>query len=212
MMSKSYYAILDVPHNATARQVRQRFLALARERHPDRFQGEDKEAAELEFQLVTEAFNTLSDAERRRQHDLELAQPVGTSDSDQAQVSKIYVQRAKEEAKKGNSQQAVEYLDRATREDDQNHQAWFHLARLLRERRRALPRARLAIAQACDLQPMDPRYLELAGDLFAQSGMQDKAEDYYQKALDWGGADPSIEEKLKSLGRGPRGSLFGRST
>ncbi len=210
-MSKSYYAILGVPQNATARQVKQRFLALARERHPDNFQGEDKDVAELEFQLVTEAFNALSDAERRRRHDLELAQPVGNSESDQGQVSRIYVQRAKEEAKKGNSQQALDYLERATQEDDRNHRAWFHLARLLREKPRALPRARLAIAQACDLRPMDPSYLELAGDLFAQSGMQDKAEGYYQKALDWGGADPDIEERLKSLRRGSRGGLFGRN-
>ena len=211
-MSKSYYAILGVPHNATARQVRQRFLALARERHPDKFQGEDKQVAELEFQLVTEAFNTLHDAERRRQHDMELAQPVGTSESDQAKVSRIYVQRATEETKKGNSQQAVEYLDRATREDDQNHQAWYHLAQLLRGRRRTLPRARLAITRACDLQPMDPNYLKLAGDLFAESGLPDKAEDYYQKALDWGGADPSVEERLKSLRQGHRRGLFGRNT
>lgn len=211
-MSKSYYAILGVPQNATERQVRQRFLALARERHPDNFQGEDKSAAETEFQLVTEAFNTLNDAVRRREHDLELAQPVGASESDQAQVSRIYVLRASEEASKGNSQQALEYLDRATQEDDKNHRAWYQLARLLQEKPRALPRARLAIARACELQPMDPRYLELGGDLFAQSGMQDKAEDYYQKALDWGGSNPSIEERLNSLGRGQRGGLFGRNT
>ena len=41
-MSKNYYAILGVPHNATARQVRQRFLTLAREWHPDKFQGDEK--------------------------------------------------------------------------------------------------------------------------------------------------------------------------
>ena len=100
-MGTNYYAILGVPHNATDRQVRQRFLALARERHPDKFQGPEKMAAETEFQLVTEAFNTLNDAERRRQHDLELAQPVGSSESDAAQVSRVYVQRALEEETKG---------------------------------------------------------------------------------------------------------------
>jgi curved DNA-binding protein CbpA len=210
-MGKNYYSILGVPQNATARQVRQRFLTVARERHPDKFQGEEKEAAEFEFQLVTEAFNTLSDIERRRQHDLELAQPTGSSDSDKAQVSKLYVLRAKEEVEKGNHQLAVQYLEVATKEDEQNHSAWFELAKVLLENRRALPRARLAITRACELQPIEPDYLRLAGDLFADSGMQDRAEDYYQRALDWGGSNATIEEKLKSLRRGTRG-LFGRNT
>lgn len=210
-MGTNYYAILGVPQNATERQVRQRFLTLARERHPDKFQGEEKEAAESEFQLVTEAFNTLSDAERRRQHDLELAQPVGQSESDAAQVSKVYILRAKQEEKKGNINQAVQYLDRATKEDEQDHKAWYELARVLLESRRTLPRARLAITRACELQPMDPKYLRLAGDLFAESGMTDEAETYYQKALDWGGSDAVIEERLKSLRRGSRG-LFGRNS
>lgn len=210
-MGVNYYSILGVPQNATARQVRQRFLSLARERHPDKFQGQEKQAAESEFQLITEAFNTLNDAERRRQHDIELAQPIGSSDSDQAQVAKLYVQRAKQEARKGNHQQAVQYLEMATQEDEENHRAWFELAKVLLENRRALPRARLAVTRACELQPMEPEYLKLAGDLFADSGMQEKAEDYYQKALDWGGTDASIEEKLKTLRRGSRG-LFGRNT
>lgn len=210
-MGKNYYSILGVPQNATDRQVRQRFLSLARHRHPDKFQGVEKEAAEVEFQLVTEAFNTLSDAERRRQHDLELAQPVGSSESDQAQVSRIYVQRAKQESKQGNHSLAVQYFERATREDADNHDAWYQLAKVLEAERRSLPRARQAALRACELQPIEPRYLELAGDLFAESGMADKAEDYYQKALDWGGANAEIEGRLKALRRGPRGGLFGRS-
>ena len=209
-MVTNYYAILGVPQNATDRQVRQRFLALARERHPDRFQGAEKLEAEGDFQLVTEAFNTLNDAERRRQHDLELAQPVGSSESDAAQVSRVYIQRAKEEEQKGNLRQAVAYLDRATKEDDQDHRAWYELARVLLDNRRTLPRARLAVARACELHPMEPKYLRLAGDLFAEGEMRDEAEEFYQKALDWGGSDAIIEERLKSLRRGSRG-LFGRN-
>ena len=210
-MGTNYYSILGVPQNATARQVRQRFLTLARERHPDKFHGVEKLAAEGEFQLVTEAFNTLNDAERRRQYDLEMAQPIGSSGSDAEQLSRVYVQRAKEELQQGEIQQAVKYFELATKEDENNHRAWYELARVLLENRRTLPRARLAAVRACELQPIDPSYLTLAGDLFAESGMRDEAEDYYQKALDWGGSDPLIEEKLKSISRSSRG-LFGRSS
>lgn len=211
-MSTNYYSVLGVPHNATERQVRQRFLDLARARHPDRFQGEAKQEAELEFQQVTEAFNTLNDAKRRRQHDLELAQPVGATDSDGEQVSRVYLQRAQQEAKDGNRQQALQYLELATQEEANRHLAWYRLAQALAEDRRTLPRARVAVSRACELQPMEPNYLELAGDLFAQSGMEQKAAAYYQQALDWGGADSGIEQRLEALGRGSSGGFFGRSS
>ncbi len=209
-MSSSHYAILGVPPNATARQIRQRFLALARERHPDRFTGPEKESAEIEFQLVTEAFNTLSDVERRRQHDLMLSQMANVPESDQRQVSRVYVQRAREELKNGNQAQALVNFERATKEDPTDADAWYELAKNLQEDRRSLPRARLAIAKACELEPMRPKYRVLAGDLFAASGQVAEAVESYQKALDWGGADPKIEERLKSLSKGERGGLFSR--
>ena len=38
-MSDNYYTILGLPQNATSKQIRERFLELARERHPDRYRG-----------------------------------------------------------------------------------------------------------------------------------------------------------------------------
>ena len=74
-MPRDFYAILALPRNASEEQIRQRFRELARERHPDRFQGEAKARAEGEFQEITQAFNVLFDPERRRGHDLELTRP-----------------------------------------------------------------------------------------------------------------------------------------
>ena len=58
-MSVNYYSKLGVSQNATTDQVRSRFLELAKKLHPDRFQGEEKEEAERNFQEITEAFNVL---------------------------------------------------------------------------------------------------------------------------------------------------------
>lgn len=209
-MSTSYYAILGVPRNATARQIRQRFLTLARERHPDRFHGDEKRAAEVEFQLVTEAFNTLSDTERRRQHDLELSQKAGSTESDENQVSRVYIQRARQELKKGNRVQALKYFEQATQEDPRNPDAWYQLAKGLQDDRRSLPRARMAIAKACELAPMEAKYQVMAGDVFAASGMGAEAEEAYTKALDWGGSNAKIEQKLADLRKQDRGRLFGK--
>ena len=59
-MAKNYYVILGVSRNATEHQIRLRFKLIARQRHPDRFRDEEKAAAEVEFQEITEAFNLLT--------------------------------------------------------------------------------------------------------------------------------------------------------
>ena len=64
---KDFYAVLEVSRQATPEEIRSRFRQLARERHPDRFQGEAKARAEQEFQLVTEAANVLLNPEKRRE-------------------------------------------------------------------------------------------------------------------------------------------------
>ena len=48
---KNYYAVLGLPQNSTKRQIRERFMQMARERHPDRFRGEAKEKAEVSRKL-----------------------------------------------------------------------------------------------------------------------------------------------------------------
>ena len=39
-MSTDFYGVLGVSRNATTEQIKDRFLQLTRERHPDRFHGE----------------------------------------------------------------------------------------------------------------------------------------------------------------------------
>ena len=58
-MGKDYYVILGAARNASKEQIRVRFRQLARERHPDRFQGVERQKAELDFQEITEAFNVI---------------------------------------------------------------------------------------------------------------------------------------------------------
>ena len=65
-MSVNYYTILGVPSNATTNQIRERFLQMAREQHPDRYIAAEKDDAEAQFQQVTQAYNVLADPDRRR--------------------------------------------------------------------------------------------------------------------------------------------------
>jgi DnaJ-class molecular chaperone len=198
---KDFYAVLGLGRNATSKEVRLRFLELARDRHPDRFQGAEKAKAETEFQQITEAFNVLSHAERRRQHDLELSRPqtstIGAQDP--KQLARIYAQRGASSFNAGRHPEAVEFFERATRLDPQNAAHWYSLAQAYLAYNRKLQKALNAIARACELDRINPKYLKLAGRLFAEGGMPRRAERYYRDALQWGSEDPEIAAALEQL-------------
>jgi curved DNA-binding protein CbpA len=200
-MAKDLYAVLSLPANATAQQIRDRFRELARERHPDRFQGEEKARAEIEFQAITEAFNILDDPERRRQHDLERSRLAARPPEGQ-ELLKVYLQRGIKAYKEKSFPEAAANFERATQADPKSAQAWHHLALALSQEVRWRQRATEAIARACQLQPMNAGYLKLAGKLFAAAGMTPQAEKYYNEALTWGGEDADVSRALADL-RGP---------
>lgn len=64
---RNYYDLLDLATDASFNQVKQAYRRLAREYHPDLNPG-NKEAEER-FKLLNEAYEILSDGDRRRQYD-----------------------------------------------------------------------------------------------------------------------------------------------
>ena len=204
-MSENYYTILGVPSNATTNQIRERFLQLAREQHPDRYTAEEKDEAEAQFQEVTQAYNLLVDPERRRHYDQELAQrSTRTETGVSGQAARVYLKRGVEAYKKKNYPQAVEYFEHATQDSPEDAQAWYYLARALNHRTAWLSRALAAAAKACDLDSMNATYLKLAGELSSQAGMTSRAERYLQNALTFGGDDPDVQLALDQVRRNKR--------
>ena len=211
-MPKDFYAVLALPRNATEDQIRQRFREMARVRHPDRFQGAEKEAAEREFQEVTQAFNVLSDPERRRQHDLELTRPG--NDADPRQIARAYLQRGIKAYKEKNFLEAADNFDRATKADHNSAQAWHHLAMTCAQQANWLPRAVAAITRASELEPMNPTYHKQAGRICALAGQADRALHHYRLAIEWGDDDPAVRRALEELEKPsspPKRGLFGKA-
>jgi curved DNA-binding protein CbpA len=210
-MGRDFYATLGLPRNATEEQVRQRFRELARERHPDRFRGVEKARAERDFQEITQAFNVLSDPERRRQHDVELARPADSA-ADPRQLSRLYLQRGIKAYREKNFLEAADNFDRATKCDSYNAQAWHHLALACCQQANWLPRAVTAIERACELEPMNSVYLKQAGRVCALAGDNERAAYFYRKAIEWGDDDPSVRRALDDLAGPPRrGGMFGKA-
>jgi len=64
---KDYYQILGVPRNVSEKDLKKAYRKLAREYHPD-VKPNDK-AAEDKFKSINEAYEVLSDAEKRKKYD-----------------------------------------------------------------------------------------------------------------------------------------------
>lgn len=68
MAKRDYYEILGVGRDASADDVKKSYRKLALKYHPDR-NPDDKETAEARFKEASEAYEVLSDAEKRSRYD-----------------------------------------------------------------------------------------------------------------------------------------------
>jgi curved DNA-binding protein len=64
---KDYYAVLGVPRDASAVDIKKAFRKLARQHHPD--VAKDQGSAEAKFKEINEAYEVLGDPEKRRKYD-----------------------------------------------------------------------------------------------------------------------------------------------
>lgn len=70
MAKRDYYDILGVDRNASDEEIKKAYRKLARQYHPDLQTGEhQKKVAEERFKEVNEAYEVLSDPEKRRRYD-----------------------------------------------------------------------------------------------------------------------------------------------
>ena len=66
---RDYYEILGVPKNATDEEIKKAYRKLAMKFHPDRNQGDAGKDSEVKFKETKEAYEMLSDPEKRAAYD-----------------------------------------------------------------------------------------------------------------------------------------------
>ena len=67
MQGKDYYQILGLDEKASTDEIKKAYRKIAKENHPDRNPGDA--AAEERFKAATEAYDTLSDPDKRKKYD-----------------------------------------------------------------------------------------------------------------------------------------------
>jgi DnaJ-class molecular chaperone len=90
MAGKDYYGILGVPRNAPDKDIKAAYRKLARKYHPDVNPGD--KAAEARFKQINEAYEVLSDLDKRKKYD-----QFG-SDADNAEAYARAQQQARQQA------------------------------------------------------------------------------------------------------------------
>ena len=67
MPSKDYYRILGVNRDASQKEIKQAYRKLARKHHPDVNPG--NKTAEAKFKEINEAYEVISDPDKRKKYD-----------------------------------------------------------------------------------------------------------------------------------------------
>jgi curved DNA-binding protein CbpA len=196
---RDLFARLDVPDTATRDDVRNAFLALARQFHPDRFAspalGDLADVVRDFFTAVNEAYEVLSDDRRRAEY---LALRIRGNGVPQAQVDSARVDFQKAEAclRTRDLARARGFYESAVRADPRaEYQAALAFALIIDPQRRDRERARTLLDEATR-DPACHRAQYVAGILARDEGDDGRAERLFRAAV---AANPRHSDALREL-------------
>jgi tetratricopeptide (TPR) repeat protein len=198
----SYYEILGVSKTASSAEVRQAYVRLAKERHPDRFTDPAEKARAHEFfKDLTTAFNTLSNDRRRQEYDQELQKPRAAAPEE---IARNAFETGVHKIKARDFHEAVQQLRVAVRLAPQEARYHAALSTALCQNPHWVREAIEAIETAIRLEPARPAYqVELARLLHGQ-GLTLRARKVAEAALRLAPEDPAVTRIAAEVGVGPQ--------
>jgi curved DNA-binding protein CbpA len=197
------YAVLSVGRGASAEEIRAAYYNLARRYHPDRFRSGSLQdlltRMELYFARVTEAYNTLSDPERRARYDEQLAvtsTPGPGRISETAHLARQNFLRGREAMARRRLTEAATFFENAVKLDDRQAAYHLELGSLLTGNPRRREEAARHLLRASEIDPTNPAAYVALGRLYAKLGDATEAARRYREALRW---DPTYADAVSAL-------------
>lgn len=209
-----YYGVLGVERAASAAEIRQAYVKLAKERHPDRFSDPvAKAAADEFFKELTAAYNTLSNERSRREYDAELDKPRLTAPEELARDAYARGLHAYEAQ---DFQLAVDLFRTAAHHQPDLAVHHAALGRALGRNPRWARQAIEALERATQLEPGNGVFHADLARLFQQQGLKLRAKKAVETALRLSPGDAGISRLAAQIGDGQdpepdgeRGGLMG---
>ncbi|MGD9379417.1 MAG: DnaJ domain-containing protein [candidate division WOR-3 bacterium] len=195
---KTYNDILGVSTNATAKHIKEVYLKLAQQYHPDRFMDqEEKQRANEVFSRITAAYRTLSDEKLRKKYDASLVKHSTDADEAKKIQAKNLFQRALESINEGKPWPAVNLLRTAYTYDMQpQYLSYLGLAQVYtkRDQQDGFKKLEHAVKQ----EMFEPEFHCNLGLALEFVGRKADALRSYMQALTW---DPKYNKARQGIAR-----------
>lgn len=190
------YEILELNPGASAEDVKAAYHRLAKQWHPDRFTGAEKEAAENRFRQLAEAFNMLKDAGRREEAARNIPAAADAAKADvQIQLDSAsrtvplhertaadWYAEAKESFESGDPEKALGLVQYCIRLESGNAEYHVFMAKVLDEAggdKKALVKA---LETAIRLNPKNVDSIIRLAEVFQSVGMYARATKLWERA------------------------------
>jgi curved DNA-binding protein CbpA len=193
-----FYELLGVAETASAPEIRQAYLRLARDKHPDRFvDAAEKRQAETLFREITTAFNTLTNPTSRQEYDEARLRPQPRTP---AEIASDAFTRGQRQLAEGQVEEAVRLFHTAVHHAPQEPAYHLGLGRALGRDPKLARDAIQELECATRLRPSDAAaHAELAAVL-ARQGLRLRAQKAIEAAQRLAPGDPRIQRLAAELG------------
>lgn len=133
---KTLYELLEVSETASKEIIEKAYKVLAKKYHPDLQKEEDKEKAEHKMKVINEAYEILSDDEKRKNYDEELKikrqqeeiKKNQTQNSQTQNNSEPYINNIKQTNKQEHTQEDLEKIKQKINEIQNEYQQKYQQA------------------------------------------------------------------------------------
>jgi len=195
-----HYQTLGVAPTASAAEIRQAYVRLARERHPDRFTDPaEKQRAQAALQDITTAFNELVNPRSRQDYDAARHKPQPRTPEE---IARDAFERAQPLLEAGPLEEAVTLLRTAVHHAPD--QAAYHaaLGRALARVPQAAREAVQVLEKATQLAPKSASAFADLAAVLARQGLRLRAQKAMETALRLAPRDARLARLAGELGLG----------